>query len=143
MMAVEPTVPNWMVPPLTLPLMLVVCGGAERVMSPVSFDEASVHLRTNVPEKEPLYVPFQVPDSAPPAAVVGVAPVGDVVLLAAVVAVVEGSEVVVTAAPVVVVLLLFGDELHAASSRAAAPTNIASLVRDMSSLLKACSRSLC
>jgi len=123
--------------------MLDVLGGVERVMWPVSFDAPSVHLRTNVPEKEPLYVPFQVPDSAPPAAVVEVAAaVVEVVLLAAVVVVVEGDDVVVTAAPVVVVLLAFGDELHAARSRAAPPTNSASLVRDMSSLLNACSRSL-
>ncbi|MGH8861185.1 MAG: hypothetical protein ACRDVG_08110 [Jatrophihabitantaceae bacterium] len=101
---------------------------------PVSFDVDCVHRRTNVPAYEPLYVPFQLPDSTGPATggndlvgLVGAATLdwrADVTLAAGEVD--NGAD----ADDVEDVALL--DE-HAATSAAAAPTTKISFVRFMSS----------
>jgi hypothetical protein len=66
-MAVDPTVPNVIALPLTVPVRCTVPPG-DRWIVPLSFPDDSVQVRTNVPEKLPLYVPDQVPVRAPCAA---------------------------------------------------------------------------
>src|SRR3954468_22483579 len=44
--------------------MGTVAPGSDNLMVPVSDDSDCDHLITNVPAKEPLYLPFHVPDSA-------------------------------------------------------------------------------
>ena len=58
---VPPTVPNWMLPPLTVPLTDVVPPGL-RWMVPFSFEPLSVQVNLNAPEKAPLYWPDHVPN---------------------------------------------------------------------------------
>ena len=64
MIACDPTVPNWIRPPATLPLMGTAPGAVERLIVPLSFEDDCVHCRTNVPLNDPPYLPFQRPESA-------------------------------------------------------------------------------
>ena len=57
MIASEPTVPNLMVLPWTVPLMLRVTGGAESLMLPLTTDPDCCQVSVNVPWKAPLYWP--------------------------------------------------------------------------------------
>src|SRR5579872_1108960 len=68
----------------------------DRLMLPLRADPVWVQVRVNVPEKAPLYVPFQVPES-PPADAAGVG-VGEVVI-SGVVALVAGAGGLVVALP--------------------------------------------
>lgn len=52
-----------MLAPDTVPLRGNAPGSVDSVIVPVSFDVACVHCSTNVPVKEPPYVPRQVPES--------------------------------------------------------------------------------
>jgi hypothetical protein len=63
----DPTVPNWIRPPTTVPLIVTAPGAVERSIVPVSFDVDCAHRRTKVPVYAPLYLPFQLPDSTGPA----------------------------------------------------------------------------
>jgi hypothetical protein len=132
----DPTVPKWIRPPATAPLMVTAPEPVERLIVPVSFDVDCVHRRTNVPVYAPLYVPLQLPDSTGPAAsgddlveLVGAAKFdwpGDVTLAAG-----EADSGADTDDVEDVALL---DE-HAATSAAAVPTTKISFVRFMSSSL--------
>src|SRR5437762_362760 len=63
MICEPPTVPNWIVLPFTVPLMVEVLPPGLRWMMPFSFEPFWCHASLNVPEKAPLYVPDQVPES--------------------------------------------------------------------------------
>jgi hypothetical protein len=66
-MAVEPTVPNWIEFPATTPLRLTV-PSVESLMLPVSFEFDCVQVRVNVPLNAPSYFPDHVPERSPVAA---------------------------------------------------------------------------
>jgi hypothetical protein len=131
--AVEPTVPNWMWPPDTVPLMGTVDGGVDSFIVPDSLAVACDQVRTKVPLKEPLYLPFQVPER-PAARTVAR---DDVVVVAAGVTgalLLEACELV-RAAPAGAELepsdVALPDE-HAAANMATVPIAATRVVRDMS-----------
>gem|GEM_PF-3590201 len=101
--AAEPTVPNWMAPPCTVPWTLGL-PSVERLIVPLRFDPDCCHVRVNVPVKAPLYCPDHFPESPPEAA--GVPDAAG--LLAGEVGEAGGVDVVDVVPPL-------GDELHAAS----------------------------
>jgi hypothetical protein len=53
-MAAEPTVPNRIADPLSVPLTARVLGGVESLIVPFRFDPDSFQLRVNVPPYVPL-----------------------------------------------------------------------------------------
>jgi hypothetical protein len=67
-MAADPTVPNVIRVPLTVPVSLSVCVGAESVIRPLTLDPCCCQLRVNVPEKAPQYRPDHLPDRSLPVA---------------------------------------------------------------------------
>jgi hypothetical protein len=91
-MAREPTVPNGMVVPLTVPWRLRVPAGAESVIVPLRFDPDCCQLRLNGPWYAPPCWPDHFPESPPPAAVLDP---GAVVVVAAAADVVEAGFAVV------------------------------------------------
>src|SRR4029079_842774 len=60
--AVEPTVPNLMASPSTVPFTGTV-PDVDRLILPASFDPACTQVRVNVPENVPSYSPVHFPDS--------------------------------------------------------------------------------
>ena len=62
--AVEPTVPNLIEPPSTVPFTGTV-PDVDSVILPCSFDPACSQLSVNVPENVPPYVPVHLPDRPP------------------------------------------------------------------------------
>jgi hypothetical protein len=68
--AVEPTVPNVMVLPVTVPVRGTV-PDVDRWIVPASFPDDSVHVRSKVPVKAPLYVPDHLPVRGPAWAAAG------------------------------------------------------------------------
>jgi hypothetical protein len=69
-MTVEPTVPNVIVLPFTVPFRGSV-PAVDRWIVPASFPDDSVHVSVKVPVKAPLYDPDQLPVSAPAGVAVG------------------------------------------------------------------------
>jgi hypothetical protein len=61
--SVDPTVPNLILLPSTVPLIGVVPPASGRLMVPVSFDPDCCQCSVKVPLNDPLYWPFQVPES--------------------------------------------------------------------------------
>ncbi|HEY6398473.1 MAG TPA: hypothetical protein VIX82_13570 [Solirubrobacteraceae bacterium] len=113
--------------PETVPLMLRVLGGDESWILPLRVFPVCVQVRTKVPEKAPLYVPFQVPVRSTAAAELLE---DEVVLL------VDCRELVVVDVLGALVELdevddVVSDEPQAAISRAPAPAKRVSLVRCM------------
>ena len=62
--AVEPTVPNLIEPPSTVPFTGTV-PDVDSVILPCSFDPACSQLSVNVPENVPPYLPVHLPDRPP------------------------------------------------------------------------------
>jgi hypothetical protein len=63
----DPTVPKWIRPLATVPVIVTARGAVERSIVPVSFDVDCAHRRTKVPVYAPPHLPFQLPDSTGPA----------------------------------------------------------------------------
>lgn len=65
MIAVEPTVPNRIAPPVTVPLTGTVPPVLDSMMVPANAEPDCCQVKLNVPVNAPLYLPDQVPESAP------------------------------------------------------------------------------